>query len=196
MVRSVRPDGSWPIDTNLATWVTTLSLNALAAADSSTDHLPLEERERILDWLLGQQYRVEHPYTHAAPGGWAWTDLTGGVPDADDTAGALLALRYLRTSRETHAAVLAGVLWLLRLQNADGGMPTFCRGWGTLPFDRSSADLTAHAIRAWLAWSDSVPAKIQKQIQKAVARGLSFLKRSQRSNGAWAAALVRQPACF
>ncbi len=28
LIRSVRPDGSWPIDTNLATWVTTLSINA------------------------------------------------------------------------------------------------------------------------------------------------------------------------
>ena len=28
IVNSVRPDGSWPIDTNLATWVTTLSVNA------------------------------------------------------------------------------------------------------------------------------------------------------------------------
>jgi len=26
LVRSARPDGSWPIDTNLATWVTTLSV--------------------------------------------------------------------------------------------------------------------------------------------------------------------------
>jgi squalene-hopene/tetraprenyl-beta-curcumene cyclase len=33
LVNSVRSDGSWPIDTNLATWVTTLSVNALAAAD-------------------------------------------------------------------------------------------------------------------------------------------------------------------
>ncbi len=32
LVNSARPDGSWPIDTNLATWVTTLSINALAAA--------------------------------------------------------------------------------------------------------------------------------------------------------------------
>src|SRR5438105_10187096 len=32
LARSVLPDGSWPIDTNLATWVTTLSINALAAA--------------------------------------------------------------------------------------------------------------------------------------------------------------------
>ena len=33
IVNSVRTDGSWPIDTNLATWVTTLSVNALAAAN-------------------------------------------------------------------------------------------------------------------------------------------------------------------
>ena len=30
LVDTVRPDGSWPIDTNLATWNTTLSVNALA----------------------------------------------------------------------------------------------------------------------------------------------------------------------
>jgi len=45
------------------------------------------KRRRLIDWLLDQQHRVEHPYTHAAPGGWAWTDLSGGVPDADDTSG-------------------------------------------------------------------------------------------------------------
>ncbi|MEZ6048428.1 MAG: hypothetical protein R3C11_23220 [Planctomycetaceae bacterium] len=38
--------------------------------------------------------------------------------------------------------------WLLDLQNRDGGWPTFCRGWGALPFDRSAPDLTAHALRA------------------------------------------------
>ena len=29
LVRSVRPEGSWPIDTNLATWLTTLSVHAV-----------------------------------------------------------------------------------------------------------------------------------------------------------------------
>ena len=47
------------------------------------------------EWLLGQQSTREHPFTHAAPGAWAWTPLSGGVPDADDTSGALLALRRL-----------------------------------------------------------------------------------------------------
>ena len=92
--RSVRADGSWAIDSNLATWTTTLSVNALASGEGLA-LMTTEERRSIRDWLLGQQWRVEHPYTRAAPGGWAWTDLPGGVPDADDTAGALVALAHL-----------------------------------------------------------------------------------------------------
>ncbi len=61
LIKSVRPDGSWPIDTNLATWVTTLAVNALG------DDLPEEARPSIQQWLLGQQYRTTHPYTNAAP---------------------------------------------------------------------------------------------------------------------------------
>ena len=86
LVNSVRADGSWPIDTNLATWGTTLAVDALGAAGE--DHY----EQGCLDWLLGCQHLEEHPFTGAAPGGWAWTDLSGGVPDADDTPGALLAL--------------------------------------------------------------------------------------------------------
>ena len=191
---SVRDDGSWPIDTNLATWLTTLSINALGGAAFT-----LEERRYLRRWLLDQQYRVVHPYTQSAPGGWAWTDLPGGVPDGDDTPGALLALAELaaaddgarrragtgegaggerapatqgattasaepgrpgterraassavhavpRAGRmrqgsrrglpahdaEILAAAAAGVGWLIDLQNDDGGVPTFCRGWGRL----------------------------------------------------------------
>jgi len=136
--------------------------------------------------LLAQQYRREHPYTRAAPGGWAWTDLPGGVPDADDTAGALLALRRLGALDEaTTAAGAAGVKWLLDLQNSDGGIPTFCRGWGTLPFDRSGADLTAHALRAWTEWLPELPKKLQAPVRRAISRGVRYLAKSQRTDGAW-----------
>ncbi len=70
--RSMRADGSWPIDTNLATWGTTLAVKALG------DDLPREQRSKIKSWLLDQQYTSIHPFTNAAPGGWAWTDLPGG----------------------------------------------------------------------------------------------------------------------
>ncbi len=179
LIKSAREDGSWPIDTNLATWATTLAVNALG------DDLPEEDRPPIRDWLLHQQYKTMHPYTNADPGGWAWTNLPGGVPDADDTPGAILALlqvepddsglprsasddplnvaahvarREVWTVRsEIAQAVQRGVDWLCNLQNRDGGFPTFCKGWGTLPFDRSAPDLTAHCIRAlirfaFLAW--------------------------------------------
>ncbi|MCA1651130.1 MAG: squalene--hopene cyclase [Acidobacteria bacterium] len=183
--RSVRADGSWAIDSNLATWTTTLSVNALASGEGLA-LMTLEERRGIRDWLLGQQWRVEHPYTGAAPGGWAWTDLPGGVPDADDTASALVALAHLgRDDPDVRDAAALGVRWLLDLQNRDGGIPTFCRGWGTLPFDRSSNDLTAHALRAWLAWRSFVDPALERRIRLAVSHAVQFLCSSQREDGAF-----------
>ena len=184
LLKSMRPDGSWPIDTNLATWVTTLAVNALGP--SIHEVMSAEERGRILDWLLAQQYRTVHPYTNAAPGGWAWTDLPGGVPDADDTAGALLALKQLddRSPRVREAAI-AGVKWLLELQNRDGGIPTFCRGWTNLPFDRSSPDITAHALRAWFAWQRELPITTLSQTNSASVKALRFLKTAQHEDGTW-----------
>jgi squalene-hopene/tetraprenyl-beta-curcumene cyclase len=140
----------------------------------------------MCDWLLKQQYRKRHPYTSAAPGGWAWTNLPGGVPDADDTAGALLALKSLEIRQpEIAEAGIAGAKWLLDLQNRDGGIPTFCRGWGALPFDRSSADLTAHALRAWVAWQNVLPAPLQREIQLKAPRAVEYLRRTQEAEGAW-----------
>jgi squalene-hopene/tetraprenyl-beta-curcumene cyclase len=184
IVKSARGDGSWPIDTNLATWVTTLSVNALAQDRQFA--WTMDERRQTMEWLLAQQSRCEHPYTHAQPGAWAWTDLPGGVPDADDTAGALLALRYLGSAKDALlAAAKPALQWLLDLQNRDGGIPTFCRGWGKLPFDRSSPDLTAHALRAWSAWQNDLPRDLQRRINQAKARAWKFLARSQGEHG-WA----------
>jgi squalene-hopene/tetraprenyl-beta-curcumene cyclase len=204
LVKSVRPDGSWPIDTNLSTWVTTLAINALAAAG---DLASLDKRDEVRDWLLKQQYKERHPYTGAAPGGWAWTPLPGGVPDADDTPGALLALESFHedvVSVPFPAAVRAGLGWLVSLENDDGGWPTFCRGWLKQPFDRSGADLTAHALRAILRWLRHSPSgTLQHMLAELTADckdwlpggskwaahrlqdGLKFLLETQRPDGSW-----------
>lgn len=179
LAASVREDGSWPIDTNLSTWVTTLAVSALGADGVATGIDP----EHLTGWLLRQQHLVEHPFTHAAPGGWAWTDLAGGVPDADDTAGALVALRLLSPARSEAARL--GVEWLLGLQNTDGGIPTFCRGWGALPFDRSAPDLTAHAVQAWTLWRDALPPGLGTTTNRAVTRAIAYLLDQQRDDGAW-----------
>ena len=179
--RSARPDGSWPIDSNLATWNTTLALNALASGGEDLS------KQQCLSWLLACQHKEIHPYTGVPPGGWGWTDLSGAVPDADDTPGALLALSAWSRSAQCHGrdrrrirdVVGPAIRWLLDLQNRDGGWPTFCRGWGKLPFDRSGADLTAHAIRALHAWRDLADSS------RAIHRGFAYLARAQHSDGSW-----------
>src|SRR5581483_5315556 len=72
LLHAVRKDGSWPIDSNLATWTTTLTINALASADVLPE---IEQALELREWLLQQQFTKRHPYTGADPGGWAWTPL-------------------------------------------------------------------------------------------------------------------------
>lgn len=181
---TVRADGSWPIDTNLSVWVTT---NALAALRESGG-IPAQVQECARRWLLERQHRDVHPFTGAQPGGWAWTHLPGGVPDADDTAG---AVRVMAAMGETEAARV-GLGWLVSLQNADGGWPTFCRGWGRLPFDRSSPDITAHALRALAAADDLVAdddPHVARFLELSLARsardGFAYLASTQREDGSW-----------
>ncbi len=188
LIRSMRDDGSWPIDTNLATWVTTLSVNSIANSSSFHDLLDEPARRATADWLVRGQTRAIDPYTMAKPGGWAWTDLPGGVPDADDTSGALLAMYHLGLRNERiREAACAGVAWLTSLQNRDGGVPTFCRGWNRLAFDRSAPDLTAHALSAASAWSseDVLPLPLNEKAAGFMCRGAAYLRRVQQKNGAW-----------
>lgn len=278
LLHTFRPEGAWPIDANLATWVTTLSLNALlgpaigpggpvvaprepgvalgepgaalgepgvalegpevalgepgvgpggagAKAEASGASFPPQKRlggqelfplaairreiaRACFPWLLECQHKRIHPFTYSPPGGWGWSDLPGAVPDADDTSGALLALAaiYRELDGELAAdqrrrilqAVALGLRWLLDLQNRDGGWPTFCRGWGALPFDRSATDLTAHALRALAAWKTLLrqgafseafsagqgPVSL-REIRRAIRRGLRFLARCQNPDGSW-----------
>ena len=211
--------GSWPIDTNLATWNTTLAINALANTNacalepesdqrnqadqnnqfeqrSSVDGECLEDglqdglQDGLLNWLLDCQNTDVHPFTGAAPGGWGWSDLSGAVPDADDTPGALIALKNILTDtefddsvrRRVLVAAESGIQWLVKLQNRDNGWPTFCRGWGKLPFDRSGNDITAHVLRSFLAWQDHFKAE---KIDRSINAGFKYLERHQQKNGSW-----------
>lgn len=196
LANSVRPDGSWAIDSNLATWVTTLGLNALSTSEELVDL----DKSQVKLWLFRQQCHRDSPHTAVNEFGWAWTDLPGGVPDADDTSGAILAMNALAKNAsegvpyaQIVGSVLGGLRWLENLQNADGGWPTFCRGWTNLPFDRSGADLTAHALRAIACWPQlfhlkSGPvwkAQFENHFIKLIPPALGYLSREQQPDGSW-----------
>ena len=200
------------MDTHIATTNTTLAVQALRRQsahpsvirgrestfeDWSAEVNPAStEFPQTVDWLLRCQHTQSHPHAGALPGGWAWTDLSGGVPDVADTSGALIAIagEYERsdsaTRRRIEAAITSGVRWLLKTQNQDGGWPTFCRGWGHWPVDRSASDLTAAALRALRRCKQDVAAAIDGkgtpgQIDRAIEDGIAYLRDHQREDGSW-----------
>ncbi len=176
LINNVREDGSWPIDTDLACWVTALSVRALGDE--------LEDKQVLAEKIKRNAFVARHPFTGAKEGGWGWTDLPGAVPDADDTSGALVALHILLDGVYC-PEVGKGIEWLLALQNADGGMPTFCKGWGKLPFDRSSPDISAHSILAFQLWVDVLPGELQQKCRNSMSRMLKWMRSIQASDGSW-----------
>lgn len=176
LIDTVRADGSWSIDTDLACWVTSLAAKALGD--------DIDKKEELIAAIRNNAFTYRHNFTGAQAGGWGWSDLPGAVPDADDTSGALVALYYL-TNGEYCDEVGGGIEWLMALQNNDGGMPTFCKGWGKLPFDRSCGDISAHALLAMELWYDVLPSKIQTKCRRSINRLIDWMQHSQSAEGAW-----------
>ena len=182
LLDTVRHDASWPAATSLAVRNTALSVSALASASGDVGALG------CLDWLLGSQRSEGDARSGAPAGGWGCNDARGSLPDADDTAMALLALAVLlksgagRTGRGSKMAATAGINWLLATQNRDGGWPTFRRSWRNELLEGSGADLTAHALRALHLWQYAIS---DRTIDDAIRRGMRYLAREQRPDGSW-----------
>lgn len=173
---TVREDGSWPIDTNLSCWVTTLSVRALGD--------DIKDKQALAKAIKQNAFAARHPFTGAKEGGWGWTDLPGAVPDADDTSGSLVALHILLDGVYC-PEVGKGIEWLLALQNRDGGMPTFCKGWGKLPFDRSCPDISAHTLLAIQLWMDMLPPDLQQKCRQSSRLMLQWMQKAQAEDGSW-----------
>ena len=183
-----REDGSWPIDTDLSTWVTTLSIKALGENLNQT--LPAIKVDLLRNHLLNIQYKDKHSFNSALPGGWGWTNYSGSVPDADDTPGAIIALleMYKGTPQENRA-IINGCNWLVALQNSDGGIPSFCKGWGRLPFDSSCADLSGHTLLALMrsmeTLENTLDSKTRANLHTSASKIIRYLELHQHQEGYW-----------
>ncbi|MGE5395111.1 MAG: prenyltransferase/squalene oxidase repeat-containing protein [Candidatus Saccharibacteria bacterium] len=187
--RTQRDDGSWPIDVDLSTWVSSLAVKSFR--NELDKVLSGPDKDSISAHLLNIQNKTIHPFNGTSPGGWGWTYHSGSVPDGDDTPGTILALIALNRGNLKPVAepVIGGCNWLFILQNNDGGFPTFSKGWGKLPFDQSCADLTGHALLAIACtddvFADSMEARQHSRFKKSFVKALLYLRKNQDTEGYW-----------
>jgi squalene-hopene/tetraprenyl-beta-curcumene cyclase len=164
--------------------------NVQNSEEDDGDHTLLFNEE-CLRWLLESQRTEPDRLTNVPPGGWAWSDAPGALPNVTSTAGALLSLASWR-QRHPHMhrerldrAVRVGIGWLLELQSDDGGWPTFYGDHSDFHLDESSTDVTSQALRALAAWQHlGMPAAdLTERSAAAIERGWRYLTSQQHSDG-------------
>ncbi|CAM3269795.1 squalene--hopene cyclase [Brevibacillus invocatus] len=177
-----------------AVWDTALSSHSLQRSGLSFSHPAISQANRYL--LSKQQttygdWKIRNP--GVKPGGWGFSDHNTMNPDIDDTTAALRALHnQAKTDQLAAAAWNRGLVWLLSMQNDDGGWPAFekntdsalvrnlpIEGADTVSTDPSTADLTGRTLEflgRYAGMSVSDPR---------IARAISWLLANQQADGSW-----------
>jgi len=128
------------------------------------------------------------------PGGWAFEYENRHYPDVDDTAAVLTVLLRQRPEALASPELQRGLAWMLGMQGKDGGWGAFDADndktfLNDIPFsdmdslcDPSTPDVTGHALELLGALREAPGAKAR---EPAIARGLSYLRRTQEPEGSW-----------
>lgn len=183
-------------------WDTAFAAQALVAADEVDAFRGFAERAH--GFVVGAQVLEDPPSArrhHRGParGGWPFSTLEHGWPIADCTAEGLEAALTLGAALERtlpRERVAAAVEFILRLQNPDGGWPTYERRRGgdwlellnaselfaDIMVDYSYVELTASAICGLVRAREVVE---DERIGRALERGEAFLRSRQREDGSW-----------
>jgi squalene-hopene/tetraprenyl-beta-curcumene cyclase len=165
---------------------------------------PIHAADHGIEWLLNTQHNSPSVVTDAPAGGWGSSDAPGAEPNTIATAGtlAILAQAYAQpgaVSRDRmERAAIAGVRWLVEMQNEVGGWPTYCREDAAEPVDGSGIDPTAQSLRALAMWQRIWKAEPRRhphapqsallaRISTSAERGMAYLESQQEEDGSFAA---------
>src|SRR5579862_4138135 len=142
-------------------WDSCISVYALGQTGIDPKHPAMQKGS---SWLLSKQSKLPGDWAvnnPAPPGGWFFEFRNEFYPDVDDTCMTLMALEHAQAPEGEavqRAAMQRGLVWMLGMQNEDGGWASFDRGndkeWLTaVPFadhnamiDPSTADITARVL--------------------------------------------------
>jgi squalene-hopene/tetraprenyl-beta-curcumene cyclase len=177
-------------------WDTALTCHALIEVGGEE---ALPKAKQGLDWLQPKQvldlkgdWAAKRPDTR--PGGWAFQYNNAHYPDLDDTAVVVMAMDRVRRqsgSSEYDVAIARGREWIEGMQSRDGGWAAFDVDnleyyLNNIPFsdhgallDPPTEDVTARCLSMLAQLGETAGSS------QVVARGIEYLRRSQRAEGSW-----------
>ena len=173
-------------------WDTAIAVHVLGESGC----VPERALTPAADWLLSKEVRKKGDWSikrpNVEPSGWYFEFANEWYPDIDDTAQVLLALSRSAASdsEKQQAARTRAIDWLLAMQGSDGGWAAFDvdNNWNFLsrvPFadhnamlDPTCPDITGRVLEALAACG-------VRNSHEAVQRGITYLKRTQESDGSW-----------
>src|SRR3954447_9767903 len=177
-------------------WDTALATHAMLEAGSEE---AMQSAREGLEWLLPRQelsvkgdWAVKRP--DVRPGGWAFQYNNAYYPDLDDTAVVVMSMDRVQRAIQSHeydAAIARGREWIEGMQSRDGGWAAFDVNnleyyLNNIPFsdhgallDPPTEDVTARCISMLGQLGETA------RSSKAVAGGLTYLRRTQLAEGSW-----------
>ncbi|MGA3209862.1 MAG: squalene--hopene cyclase [Terriglobales bacterium] len=176
-------------------WDTGYALSALGEAGVPRDD---ERMIKAADWLLKKQITHRGDWCvkvkNTAPAGWYFEFNNEFYPDIDDSAQVILGLGQVDhpNERYQHESVERAIQWILAMQcrRGEGGWASFDRDntrmvFQKMPFadhnamlDPPTADITGRVL-------EMLANQGYAREHPAVKRAITFLKKSQESDGAW-----------
>jgi len=189
---SIEDEGGWRFQACMSpVWDTAWVLRALAAAGLGTGHSAIR---RSVAWLLREQIAGPGDWCVRCRdmpcGGWAFEFDNDLYPDIDDTAIVVLALVESGAAEDARAAITRARRWVVAMRSRSGAWASFDRDntrklLYRLPFcdfgaviDPPSEDVTAHVLEMLAALGAGAR-------DPHVARGLTYLERTQTARGSW-----------
>lgn len=185
-----------------ASWDTGFALQALADVPKSTE--VMSALDRGSEFLASQQIRnsfegFESAYRSDPKGGWCFAGIWHGWPVSDCTAEALLGLLATQPKAIDAHGLRDALYFMIRGQNPDGGFGSYeskrsrfglewlnpAEMFGESMTEKSYVECTASCVAAMSTAREHFPSIFDDQLDQAISRGETWLRRSQRSDGSW-----------
>ncbi len=180
--------------TTATIWNTSLINFVLQEAEISPED-PMVKKGN--DYLLNRQhYKYGDWVVHnrsGFPGGWGFSNINTIHPDIDDSTAALRSIaKNVQKDSRYRQSWEKGILWVLSMQNTDGGWPSFekntnsgllqllpIEGAEFLLMDPSSADLTGRTLEFLGSYTNLT------KNHSAIRAGINWLIKNQKHDGSW-----------